>query len=138
MQTIRMVCRLNGRLRFGAAVPHRLERRRVALHPNDTPVLHYGDNAAFHFAAAATPCSDTLDVTSHRLIDGIVSNSQTRLSQRGDAERRACHDRDFDEIPSRHMQFTHTLLLIFDPAHDDPIKEIASSFSMKSNSKIGK
>jgi len=36
------------------------------------------------------------------------------------------------------MQFTHTLLLIFDPAHDDPIKEIASSFSMKSNSKIGK
>ena len=86
----------------------------------------------------ATPCSDTLDVTSHRLIDGIVSNSQTRLSQRGHAERRACHDRDFDEIPSRHMQFTHTLLLIFDPAHDDPIKEIASSFSMKSNSKIGK
>ena len=85
-------------MRFGAAVPHRLERRRSpSAIRNATPVsATTAITPHFPFARSRdTLFGYTLDVTSHRrLCDGIVSNRPNpRLSHRGDCRNAAPRSR---------------------------------------------
>ncbi len=102
-KAIRVIRRLQRRLRFRAAVRHRLERRLVPLDCHRAAVPHGHPHAAFHLAATTAAGSNALDLfPAFRLFD-----SSERLAPNSAAHKaRDCHrGGKFRERPSRQLRF---------------------------------
>ena len=111
VQAIGMVSRLDGGLRLGAAVTHRLERALVALDADGAAVLHDDLDTALHLAATTAASLNGNGVGPHDVGDLLRMLDLSQRARRAASERgRGGGDGGcLHEVTTREIQLAHTL-----------------------------